>query len=416
MRQVKWARHLSKKVAALFLLMALGLFFAAFSPVCHGEELPKLAALTFDDGPGPYTQRLLDGLKERNVKVTFFLLGCNVENYSDTVARAYREGHQIANHSYDHPDLTGLPLNDAKQQFQKTNDLLKEACGEGASYLLRSPYGSSTPDIRTAAAAPFVRWSVDTLDWEDRDKEKLKQHLLNDTYDGAIVLMHDIYDSTVDGVLESIDLLKEQGYEFVTVRELFRRRGQPMENGEEYFDCPPTGTDLGKVEAPTISQQAVEGGTRVTLQAQAGAEIYYSMEGPDLNQASTLYTGPFVIPEPCTLWAVAAFQMNGSRSGVSERELRQSGLPAFNPQAQQKPAAKPSAWGRVGTVALFFLCIAAIAMAAMGLAKLTRQRKIDSRRLKRRRSPHWMLESQGETRQRLPKIHSSKFPRHRGRR
>lgn len=305
----------------LVLLLAVALLATLAVAPAQAASGSKLVALTFDDGPGPHTGRLLDGLKARGVQVTFFMVGTNVENYPDTVARVYREGHQVANHSYDHSDLTDLSDSGVRSQIQRTNALLDLACGKGSTYLVRAPYGSTNARVRAAVGAPLVYWSVDPEDWKYRNAETVKNNIVKDAYDGAIILVHDIHSTSVDGALAAIDIMQSQGYEFVTVRELFRRRGQSMENGTQYYSCKPNGTDLGPVQKPVISSQAEGDRLRVTITAQSGAAIYYSTDGSDLNGASCRYTGSFLISPPCTVRAVAAYHMNGSRSQIAERAL-----------------------------------------------------------------------------------------------
>ncbi len=297
--------------AILALVLILGTAFAAPTVRAAGK---KLVAITFDDGPGPYTDRLLDGLKRRGAKATFFMLGSRAESYPEVVKRVYREGHQVANHSYGHPDLTTLSDAGVQSQIQTTNGILNRACGKGTSYLVRAPYGSESSRVRSLVGAPLIRWSVDPLDWKYRNAATVKANILADTYDGAIVLVHDIHSTSVDGALAAIDTLKSRGYEFVTVRELFRRRGKTLQNGVDYSSCTPTGTDLGPVTAPKITNESENGKLKIVITAQAGAQIYYSTDGSALNQESKRYTGPFLADTPCTVRAVAAYNMNGSRS------------------------------------------------------------------------------------------------------
>lgn len=280
----------------------------------------KLIAITFDDGPGPYTERLLDGLKARGVKATFFMLGSRAQSYSSTVARAYREGHQIANHSYDHPEMTSLSDQSVKNQIQSTNSYLTNACG-GSGYFVRLPYGSGNSRVYSLVGAPIIFWSVDTRDWSVLNTSVVKSNILRDSFDGAIVLLHDLYSTSVDGALSAIDVLKNQGYEFVTVRELFRRRGRTMSNGSVYSSSKPNGTDLGPVQKPTVTDEAVDGALRITLKAQQGAAIYYTLDGSDPVSKGKKYTGPFTATTPCTIKAVAAFHLNGSRSDTLETAI-----------------------------------------------------------------------------------------------
>lgn len=318
-----------KRIISLFLatVLLVGAVWTAPSAKAAGK---KLIAITYDDGPGPYTESLLDGLKARDVKATFFMVGNRVSSYSSTVARVYREGHQIANHSYDHSDLTGLSESGIRSQIQNTNNQLNKACGKGTDYMVRAPYGSVNSAVSRAVGAPLVLWSVDPLDWMYRNAETVKNNIIRNAHDGAIVLVHDIHSTSIPGSLAAIDYLKTQGYEFVTVRELFRRRGQSMKNGVQYGSCSNTGKDLGPVEAPTIATETVNGRLRVTLKAQSGATIYYTTGSGELNQESTRYTGPFLTDYPCKLRAVAAFNMNGSRSKTVEQTIT---MPkAQNPQ------------------------------------------------------------------------------------
>lgn len=310
-----------KRILSMLLALVMVLGLAAMAPSARAYTGGKLVALTFDDGPGPYTQRLLDGLKARDAKATFFMVGQNVARYPETVERMYQEGHQLANHSYDHANFTDCSDSEIRSQLDKTNRLLDMAAGKGSTYMVRAPYGSTNSRVRAAVGAPLTYWSVDPQDWKDRDAAIVKNRIVNNAHDGAIILVHDIHATSVDGALAAIDVLQKEGYEFVTVRELFRRRGVTLENGVQYYSCKPTGKDLGPVAAPSISAETKNGQMVITMTAQAGAEIYYSTSGASLNQESKRYTGPFTVSGPCTVWAVAAYNMNGSRSAVASQSF-----------------------------------------------------------------------------------------------
>ena len=308
-----------KRAISLLLALVLMAGLVCTAPKAEAAD-KKLIAITYDDGPGPYTEALLDGLKARGAKATFFMLGNRVQAYSSTVQRVYREGHQVANHSYDHSDLGGLSEAGIKSQIQSTNSLLDKACGAGTDYMVRAPYGSVNSTVLRGAGAPLAFWSVDPQDWLYRNSETVKNNIIRNAHDGAIVLVHDIHSTTIPGSLAAIDYLKGQGYEFVTVRELFRRRGQTLKSGVQYSSCRSAGKDLGPVQAPKITGETENGRLRVTITAQPGAAIYYTTGSGELNGASARYTGPFLADYPCTVRAVAAFNMNGSRSGeVSEK-------------------------------------------------------------------------------------------------
>ena len=307
-----------KRVLTWVLLAVLVLGTAwAGAPVRAAEK--KLIAITYDDGPSIYTPQLLDGLKARGAKATFFMVGNRVSSYLSTVERVYQEGHQVANHSYDHSDLTGLSAAGIKNQITSTSYQLDKVCGSGTSYMVRAPYGSVNSTVFQAVGAPLVLWSVDPVDWLYRNAETVKNNIIRNAHDGAVILVHDIHPTSIPGSLAAIDYLQKQGYEFVTVRELFRRRGITMQNGVQYNKCAPNGADLGPVEKPAISCTVENGKIRVTITAQKGASIYYTTGTGKLNQGSTKYTGPFLVSTPCTVRAVAAFNMNGSRSETVEQ-------------------------------------------------------------------------------------------------
>ena len=166
----------------------------------------KEVALTFDDGPSPEcTKDLLEGLKERNVKATFFVIGEKAEAYPDLIKKIQDDGHIIGNHSYTHVNLGILSKKDACEQIRKTNDAIYQITGE---YL----------DCQMNMIE--VLWDVDPRDWEVQNKEKVVNKVMTDVKDGDIILLHDGYDSSMLAAFEIIDRLQAQGYEFVTVDKL----------------------------------------------------------------------------------------------------------------------------------------------------------------------------------------------------
>ncbi len=276
----------------------------------------KLIALTFDDGPGRDTNRLLDGLAERGVKVTFFMLGQCAENYPETVRRVFREGHQLAQHTYDHPTLSTKSDDEVRWELNKTDKILNGHLGLELSYLLRPPYGDYNSHTLTLINRPAIIWSVDPLDWKYRNAQTVRKNIVADAFDGAVVLVHDIHATSVDGALMAIDDLLDEGYEFVTVNELFRRRGVSLNNGSTYHSCKPTGTDLGPVQKPVVAVKAVYGGYRVSLSAPSGAKVYYTTDGSDPMLGGKLYTDSLPMTQGQSIKAVAAYNRNGSCSAV----------------------------------------------------------------------------------------------------
>ena len=194
----------------------------------------KYVALTFDDGPSPRcTPQLLDGLKERGVRATFFVVGCQVVKDPDIVERMAAEGHQVGNHSYDHKELDKLSAWEAAEDMRKNEALLRELLGEG-DYWVRPPYGLLSEEERQALTVPVIGWSVDTEDWKSKDAGKILDIIYRDIEDGDIILLHDRYLNSVSAALQAVDHLQQQGYRFVTVAELLALRGIQPEGGETY--------------------------------------------------------------------------------------------------------------------------------------------------------------------------------------
>ena len=177
-------------------------------------------ALTFDDGPSPVcTPQLLDGLKKRDVKVTFFVTGQNVESYPDIVKRASDEGHLIGNHTFHHVQLTAANTEEFKAEIVSTNEIIQEVTGKETSFI-RPPYGSWDKKYEKELNMFPVLWDVDPLDWCSTNVDKIVRNVLSHTKENSIILMHDSYDSTVTAALQIVDILQAEGYEFVTVDEI----------------------------------------------------------------------------------------------------------------------------------------------------------------------------------------------------
>ena len=183
------------------------------------QKRPMLA-LTFDDGPGEYTQELLDCLEENNAHATFFMLGQNVSVYPDAPKRMLEIGCEIGSHSWDHTQLTTIDLDAVAKQFSDTDNALIEACGQAAS-VARAPYGDGNTDIYNTVAKPFFMWSLDTEDWRLMDADADYNAVMNgDLTDGSIILMHDIHQPSVQAAIRFIPELVARGYKLVTVSEM----------------------------------------------------------------------------------------------------------------------------------------------------------------------------------------------------
>mgnify|MGYP003304782138 CR=1 FL=1 len=310
-----------KRILSLLLAVALVLtMLPVMTPRVEAKTGGKLVALTFDDGPSSkYTPQLLDGLKERGVPVTFFILGENAVNNRSIVRRAYEEGHEIACHTWDHPNLNNCSEAKIKEEIEKTFEELDRACGDEADYLVRPPYGNANQKVRDAIDVPLIYWSVDSEDWSLLNTEKVRKKIVADTYDGSIILCHDIHKTTIPAALQAIDELMDLGYEFVTVSELFRRRGRELEAHKLHYNSNKNGTDYGPIPAPKISFSGdPKGVNTVTITcSDKNVPLYYTLDGSYPNQAAERYTGPFTVPYGTKVTAVAAYKLNGSRSALT---------------------------------------------------------------------------------------------------
>ena len=182
------------------------------------EPGPRIA-LTFDDGPGPYTERLLDGLKERGVKASFFLIGRSVKEYPEAVKRMEEEGHLIGNHTYNHVKLKGLSPEETRREIQKTDEAVYEITGKHVAYL-RPPFGEWAEDLELTYPVLPVMWTVDPLDWTTENVEEIVDRVVTQAGENDMILLHDCYKSSVEAALRIVDILAERGFEFVTVDEL----------------------------------------------------------------------------------------------------------------------------------------------------------------------------------------------------
>lgn len=183
------------------------------------QEKQKIA-LTFDDGPHPSgTPVLLDGLAERNVKVTFFVIGENAVKYPKLLTREAEEGHIIGNHTYSHVDLTRMSQETAECELEKTNAAIEAVTGKETEYM-RPPYGAWKKEMEENTGMIAVLWNVDPLDWNTDNETEIVNKVVTETEENDIILLHDCYLSSAKAALRIIDIMQAKGYEFVTVDEL----------------------------------------------------------------------------------------------------------------------------------------------------------------------------------------------------
>ena len=183
-------------------------------------------AMTFDDGPSAtLTPKLLDLLATHHIKATFFVIGENVAEHPDIVARAAREGHEIANHSWSHPNLAKMSDEGVRRQLWQTDEAIKNATGTRPT-LLRPPYGSITERekrwIHDEFGYQIVLWDVDPYDWKRPGPAVVRNRILQETRPGSIVLSHDIHPGTIEAMPSTFDALQAKGFKFITVSELIR--------------------------------------------------------------------------------------------------------------------------------------------------------------------------------------------------
>ena len=204
------------------------------NPAVFKEEAPaldpnkKYIALTFDDGPSAATTpQVLKVLAEKDVKATFFLLGQNAREYPEIVNQIQKDGHELASHSYSHPQLTALTAEQVVKEVRDTDKAIFNATGI-LPRTFRPPYGAVNSDVAEQIGKPVIQWNIDSLDWQTKNTNSVIQIVNQTSHPGGIVLMHDIQEATANALATVIDNLKEQGYEFVTIEEMFQCSERPL--------------------------------------------------------------------------------------------------------------------------------------------------------------------------------------------
>ncbi len=228
-----WAAFL---LLAADLFLAVGLIFVLYGRTgghvretgihireASAEEVrgePRVVALTFDDGPSEkYTEILLDGLKERGVKASFFLIGECIEGNEELVKRMDEEGHLVGVHCLHHTDLTREKPEEANNQLEQTKSMIEAVTGKTPEYV-RPPFGSWNEALGDKVSMEPVFWNVDSIDWKLKNTAGIVNKVMKDTKNGDIILMHDEFQTSVEAALQIIDNLLANGYTFVTVDEL----------------------------------------------------------------------------------------------------------------------------------------------------------------------------------------------------
>lgn len=195
----------------------------------------KLLAFTFDDGPSDnYTNKLLDSLDKYDARVTFFVLGSRVNTYSDTLKRAYEMGNTIGSHTYSHLNLYQLGDYEIIKEINDTNIAIEKIIGISPDKL-RAPYGNTNSHIKELSNMYSILWDIDTEDWKYKDAEKIKENIIKNAHDGAIILLHDIYSTSIEGAILAMEELQDE-YAFVSIDEMIELKEIKLDKTKTYFN------------------------------------------------------------------------------------------------------------------------------------------------------------------------------------
>ena len=202
-------------------------------------EGKKLVALTFDDGPSAATTpELLDALTEKDIPATFFMLGAMARANPNIVKRIAKEHHEIASHTMYHQDLTRISDDSARADINEARSIINDILGHDPAYT-RPPYGNIGNAGIASANTPIILWSVDSEDWRSKNPESIVDITMSEVYDGAIILMHDIYPASIETIPTLADTLREAGYEFATISELAQAKNISLGPGAIYYNLVP---------------------------------------------------------------------------------------------------------------------------------------------------------------------------------
>lgn len=204
--------------------------------VYHPEADPnKLLAFTFDDGPSDGTGQLLDLCEQTGARISFFLIGEQAADYGPDINRIITDRCLLGNHSTDHTQMIKLSTEDCVNNFRMSDSLICQAGGVPEPEAYRFPYGDYTPEQLAAIGKPGIMWSLDSLDWDLKNTDLVIQRVLEQVEEGDIILMHDLYDTTIEACRYLFPYLQEQGYQLVTVKELAAAKGFSLEAGKSYY-------------------------------------------------------------------------------------------------------------------------------------------------------------------------------------
>lgn len=234
-------KKLRNKIFNLGLVLITTYVFIQYSnrsQVSQVFEEKKIVALTYDDGPSKLTTKpLLDLLEKYDASATFFINGNHANDNKDLVKEIYEKGNEIGNHTLDHVWLTKTDFKEKKRQIYGNESLLKFLSGQEGRMLVRPPYGDIDQSILDAFDLSFIMWSVDSRDWEVQDVAVIQQNVFSEITDGDIIIMHDGYTSTIEATEEILKRLKKEGFEVVSVSELFKQKNKEIPTHEKVSHC-----------------------------------------------------------------------------------------------------------------------------------------------------------------------------------
>lgn len=223
----------------LFKISAAVLLCAAAALTLLSARQPRLVALTFDDGPHrEFTPQVVEALNQRGAKGTFFMVGSWVGQKEELVRQMAADGHQIANHSWEHANFSDMSEADIRADVERSRARLQEVTGQ-EDFLVRTPFGVRTETALAAIDSPLILWSQDPAEGQIMDGATMARRVIRNIRDGDIILLHDSTQDNLDAACAIMDALQKKGYQFVTVDELFAARGVIPENGVIYKSLPP---------------------------------------------------------------------------------------------------------------------------------------------------------------------------------
>ena len=196
-----------------------------------------MIALTFDDGPGPGTRRILRALESVDGRATFCMVGDRVNDYAQTARMVAEQGSEIATHTLSHPNLAKLSAGEVRAELEQSIAAIEQVTGVRPG-VLRPPYGSTSEDVQQICremGVVIANWNVDTEDWRVRDADAILNHVLDNARDGAIMLCHDLYPETAAAMEQAVEALAAQGYQLVSVSELLQARAGGGSAGKIYY-------------------------------------------------------------------------------------------------------------------------------------------------------------------------------------